>query len=293
VTEIRSFERRSLPGAGGTAISTAIWPGEGEALVCVHGLTSSSMAYAGLATELPDKSIVSVDCRGRGGSSKEGPFGLSWHVADLVAVMDALEVGRATVVGHSMGAFVAAAFCADFPERVSHLVFVDGGHFREYPESLTPEMLLPLVLGPFLEKFKRPWSSVEEYIAYYESTPLYPAGVDDYGRAHFAYDLEGEPPDMRVRIVEECLLPDYSDVLDRPVVSKRLDGVTVPLLLVRAPDGLTGIGDEVVPDEVRDAITSRVPDTTVVDVPGTNHHTILFSKPGAKAVAGAIEAFLG
>jgi hypothetical protein len=49
----------------------------------------------------------------------------------------------------------------------------------------------------------------------------------------------------------------------------------------------------VVPDQVRDQITALVADATVVDVPDTNHHTILFSSAGARAVAPAIAGFLG
>jgi hypothetical protein len=36
----------------------------------------------------------------------------------------------------------------------------------------------------------------------------------------------------------------------------------------------------VVPDQVRDQITALVAEATVVDVPGTNQHTILFSRAG-------------
>jgi lipase len=289
----RPFDQHMITCADGTVIATAVWSGAGEPLMCVHGLTSSSMAFAGLATELSGRTLVAVDCRGRGQSSKEGPFGLDRHVADLAAVMDALGIDRATVAGHSMGAYVAAAFCAAVPDRVSRLVFVDGGHFLDYPKSLTPEMLLEVMLGPFLEKLRRTWTSLDDYIAYYESTALYPDGVDDYGRVHFAYDLTGDPPQLVCRITEACLVPDWTDVLDHPGVCRRLESVKVPLLLLRAPDGLTGNGDMVVPDQVRDQITALVADAAVVDVPGTNHHTILFSRAGARAVAAAVAGFLG
>jgi len=47
----------------------------------------------------------------------------------------------------------------------------------------------------------------------------------------------------------------------------------------------------VVPDQVRDQITSRVADTTVVEVPGTKHHRILCSRLGARAVGAAVTGF--
>ncbi|HXZ65735.1 MAG TPA: alpha/beta hydrolase [Streptosporangiaceae bacterium] len=293
MSSIRPFEERLLPGSAGATIATAFWPGAGEPLVCVHGLTSSSRAFAGLATELPGRALLAVDCLGRGNSSKQGPFGLARHADDLAAVMAAAGIDRATIVGHSMGAYIAGAFCAAYPDRVSSLVFIDGGYAPEIPAAADPEQLLAVVLGPFLEKLRRVWPSADEYIAYYESLPLYPDGVDVYGRVHLGYDLTGEPPRLRARMTADCLAPDWRDILDAAAASRRLAAITVPLLLLRAPGGLTGTGDMVVPDPVRDAITARVAGTSVVDVPGTNHHTILLSRPGAAAVAEAIQAFTG
>jgi lipase len=288
---VRPFDERALGGSDGAAIAAALWPGSGEPLVCVHGLSSSSRAFCGLVTELPGRQVLAVDCRGRGQSSKEGSFGLARHAADLAAAMDSAGIGRAVIVGHSMGAFVAGAFCAGYPARVSRLVFIDGGLLK-FP-GISPEQLLKTQLAPFLQKLRRTWASVQEYIAFWESTSLYPDGVDAYGRAHFAYDLAGDPPSLRARLAGDCLAPDLRDCLDTAAVSKRLEQVAVPLLLLRAPGGLTGTGDAVVPDQLRDSITALAAKTTVTDVPGTNHHTILFSTPGARAVAQAITAFTG
>jgi pimeloyl-ACP methyl ester carboxylesterase len=292
VSQIRSFVERHLPGADGASIAIADWPGTAGPLVCIHGLTSSSRAFAGLATELPEYRVVAVDCRGRGESSKMPPFGLQQHVADLASVMDAAGLARATLVGHSMGAYVAAAFGAAHPDRVDGLVFVDGGYFLPLESSVSPDELLESMLGPFLAKVRRTWTSMEEYVNFYQATALYPRGVDAYGRAHFEYDLTGEPPALRARIVEACIAPDWRDLLDHAAMSRALAQVRVPLLLMRAPGGLTGTGDAVIPDIVRDAILQRVPHAQVVDVPDMNHHTVLFSVHGARAVAGALRRWL-
>lgn len=274
-----------------SAIAVADWPGSKGPLICVHGLTSSSRVFAGLANELPDYRCIAVDCRGRGNSSKEGPYGIRRHVDDLACVMDAMGIGSATLVGHSMGAYIVGAFCAKYPQLVERLVFVDGGYFLKRPAGYTAEALLEMMLGPFLEKMRRTWKSADEYVAYYAATQLYPNGVDEYGLAHFEYDLTGTPPALRTKIVEECVAPDWRDVLDHAAVFERLKRVKVPLLLLRAPEGLTGNGDPVVPDDVRDEIVARVKGTTVVDIAGTNHHTILTSRAGAAMVACEIRTF--
>ena len=94
MSTIRPFDERRLSGASGEAIAAAAWPGEGEPLVCVHGLTSSSRAFAGLANELPGRRVLAIDCRGRGRSTKRGPFGLARHVADLAGAMDSAGIGE-------------------------------------------------------------------------------------------------------------------------------------------------------------------------------------------------------
>jgi lipase len=289
---IRPFTDRHLPGADGASIAVADWPGALGPLVCVHGLTSSSRAFAGLATELPEHRLLAVDCRGRGRSSQAGPFGMGHHAADLAAVMDGAGIARATIVGHSMGAFVAGAFCAAYPERVERLVFVDGGYFRALPTDVDPDKLLDALLGPFLAKLRRTWPSRDAYIAHFAATALYPKGVDPYGRIHFDYDLAGEEPALRSRMTEACVAPDWRDVLDRDAVTERLKAIAVPLLLLRAPGGLTGTGDAVVPDAVRDLILECVPHARAVDIAETNHHTILCSREGAQATAAAIRAFV-
>lgn len=115
----------------------------------------------------------------------------------------------------------------------------------------------------------------------------WPAAPDDLSLR------EGEILALVANGLSNCLAPDLRDCLDTAAVSKRLEQVAVPLLLLRAPGGLTGTGDAVVPDQLRDSITALAAKTTVTDVPGTNHHTILFSTPGARAVAQAITAFTG
>ncbi|MFC7549681.1 alpha/beta fold hydrolase [Plantactinospora sp. GCM10030261] len=292
MTEVRRFAERIVIGADGAEIAVARWPGAKGPLVCVHGLTSHSRAFAGLATELADYDVAAVDCRGRGRSSKQAPYGLEQHAADLAAVMDTLEIDTATIVGHSMGSYVAGAFYARHPQRVRRLVFVDGGFPRQLPSKVTPEDLLESTLSVFLTKMRRTFASFEEYLAYYENTPVYSDGVDAYGRVHFAYDLVYRDDVLEARVGEACVAADWRDVLDHDLVGKRLEGVAVPLLLIRALGGLTGSGDLVVTDEVTKAIAERVPHVQVAEVPDANHHTILLSVAGAQAVARLIEEFL-
>jgi pimeloyl-ACP methyl ester carboxylesterase len=56
----------------------------------------------------------------------DGPFTVAQHIADAVALIDALDLRRPLLVGHSWGGFLAAAVAAAHPTRISGLVSIDG-----------------------------------------------------------------------------------------------------------------------------------------------------------------------
>ena len=97
----------------GGRLAVTHWPGEGPPVVALHGITANSLAYAALADALPGADLYAPDLRGRAGSAGlPGPYGLGAHVDDTVALLDRLGCERAVLVGHSMGAFVAALAAA-------------------------------------------------------------------------------------------------------------------------------------------------------------------------------------
>ncbi len=77
-----------------------------------------------------------------------GRAGLDAHARDLIAVLDALGVERAVVVGHSMGAFVALVLGDLYPERVSRVVLVDGGLPLDLPAGLSTDDVITLRARP-------------------------------------------------------------------------------------------------------------------------------------------------
>ena len=100
--------------------------GLGSALLFLHGGPGLS-DYAGLlAPELGGWRTVHYQQRGLPPSSVDGPFTVEQHVADAIAVLDARDVNRAVVVGHSWGAHLALELAVAHPDRVAGLVLIDG-----------------------------------------------------------------------------------------------------------------------------------------------------------------------
>jgi pimeloyl-ACP methyl ester carboxylesterase len=100
--------------------------GDGPALLLLHGGPGMSDYMSLLAPEVQGWRALRYQQRGLAPSSTSGPFTLEEHVADAIAVLDARDVDRAVVLGHSWGAHLALHLAVAHPERVAALVLVDG-----------------------------------------------------------------------------------------------------------------------------------------------------------------------
>jgi pimeloyl-ACP methyl ester carboxylesterase len=98
--------------------------GAGRPLILIHGLGGSSRCWARNVPALAHSCRVhAVDLLGFGRSSGQR-FVLREAAGLLVRWMDRLGLEQASVVGHSMGGFIAACFAAQFPERAERLGLV-------------------------------------------------------------------------------------------------------------------------------------------------------------------------
>lgn len=112
--------------------------GNGPDLVLLHGLGDSGVGWRKVAEPLRQAGfrVTIPDALGTGLSDKPvpGDYRLSAHVERLAAVLDALGIERATLIGNSLGGSEALLFAERWPERVERLVLVDPA---AYPEGGT------------------------------------------------------------------------------------------------------------------------------------------------------------
>ena len=130
--------------------------GSGPAIVLIHGITSSSANWAGIAPALARRyTVLAPDLFGHGGSAKpRGDYSMGAFASGVRDLMLSLGIDRATVVGHSLGGGVAMQFSYQFPERTERLALVaSGGLGREVHSLLRAavlpgsELVLPLLAG--------------------------------------------------------------------------------------------------------------------------------------------------
>jgi pimeloyl-ACP methyl ester carboxylesterase len=102
--------------------------GEGPAVVLLHGFGDTGDMWALMAAELArDHTVVVPDLRGMGLSSHPaGGYDKKTQAADIRSVLTQLGIDRAAVVGHDIGATVAYAFAARYPDKTDSLVVMDA-----------------------------------------------------------------------------------------------------------------------------------------------------------------------
>lgn len=101
--------------------------------LALHGWLDNAASFSRLAPGLAERldvRIVALDFRGHGLSAPHAAGGSDYalwdYCHDVLDALDELDVARAVLVGHSMGAAVACLLAAAFPEKVERLVLVDG-----------------------------------------------------------------------------------------------------------------------------------------------------------------------
>lgn len=113
------------------ALSALTWGNEDSpALLALHGWLDNAGSFALLAPLLATQyHVIALDLPGHG-HADHLPAGASYHYVDYVrvvlAAIDALQLDRLTLLGHSLGAGIAALTAAAAPGRIAQLLLIEG-----------------------------------------------------------------------------------------------------------------------------------------------------------------------
>ena len=255
----------------GIQIQLAAWEGEGQPILCVHGLTANCRCWDVMASSLtPENKIIAIDLRGRGLSDKPSAgYSLQHHIKDILCVLDDLKQERIVLMGHSLGAFISLAFAANFPERTEKIVLMDGG------AQLTQDQWdkVTLAIKPSLDRLGQVFHSFEAYVANMKLAPFlqpWSRALEDY----FRYESEAVEGGVRSRINPAHILEESQNIRQEEP-AQYYSKVTCPVLILRATDGIFSNDDIVLPESAVDRMVSDIPEALRVDIQGTNHFSIL------------------
>ncbi|KAH8423260.1 alpha/beta fold hydrolase [Aspergillus melleus] len=107
-------------------------PANGLTLVFIHGLGSSQNYYFPVIPHLASHRCVTLDTYGAARSTYTGqPVSIASIASDVVAVLDALHIPQAVVVGHSMGGLAVTLLGAQYADRIKGVVAIGPTHPTE------------------------------------------------------------------------------------------------------------------------------------------------------------------
>jgi pimeloyl-ACP methyl ester carboxylesterase len=107
-------------------------------VVLLHGTLSSLHTWDGWAAALRgERRVIRIDLAGHGltGGSLDGSYSIDNDVRLVIALLDALGIGRCVLGGNSLGGAVAWRTALDHPSRVEKLILVDADGYRTRPIS--------------------------------------------------------------------------------------------------------------------------------------------------------------
>ena len=270
----------------GVQINLASWQGNAGPILCVHGITANCRCWDVLAEALiPDYRVIAMDLRGRGRSEKPSSgYSLDYHLRDINCLLDDLQLERAVIMGHSLGAFIALAFAAQYPERTDRLILVDGAG------DLSADQMNKVFVGikPALDRLGQIFPSTDAYLDKMKQAPyLHPwtSAVETYCR----YEIEAVDGGVRTNIDPAHIQEEAANIIKVNCASF-YSGIQCKVLILRAPNGLLSQDDLLLPEDVVKKMSHEIPNARRFDVAGTNHYGILLKSH--KARDQAIREFL-
>ncbi len=238
--------------------------GAGSPVVLVHGLPSNIGDWGDVPVRLAARGhhVVVYDRIGYGGSSAAPVRGDAYTFAssarDLVALLDALALPRAALVGWSYGGGVVQVLARRAPERVSQMVLLAavGPTFDDVPRSTLDRVLHSPAALPLLR-----WVAA--------IPPLSRAAMRSTLAGLFS-DPAAIPPGLIERSRAQLALPGTLEAF--VAESVQMDSASLAPERISAPTlVVSGSDDRSVPIAVAEDLARRIPGAELVRVEGGSH----------------------
>lgn len=226
-------------------------------LVLLHGAGGSHLDWPAALRRLPDTAVYTLDLPAHGRSTGPPPTTIDAFADRVAAWMDALNLERVVLVGHSMGGAIAQALALrQLPAVVGLVLIGTGARLYVSEVILNAAQTEPDIVADFVRKY-----------AWGEAVP---AAVSGRGRKRL---LATDP---------QVLYSDFS-ATSQFDVRDQLDQITVPTLVI------SGSADRMVPPRYGRGLAEHIPTATYLELEQVGHYAPL---EAPTAVAEAIVSFL-
>ena len=213
--------------------------GEGEPIVLVHGFASTkevNWVLPGWVATLTraGRRVIALDDRGHGQSTKlydPADYHTDLMAGDVAALIAHLKLGRADVMGYSLGARISAVLAVRHPERVRSVILGGAGIRLVHTAGLSDEIAAAL------------------------DAPSIDAVTDPMGRM---FRLFAEQTKSDLKALAACLRGSR-----QALTREELAAIRVPALVaVGTKDDIAGSGPE---------LAKLIPHGLALDIPGRDH----------------------
>lgn len=232
--------------------------GHGEPLVLIQGLGGPHSAWV-FQTRAFRKyyQVIIFDNRGVGKTGKSsGLYTITTMAEDAIGLLDHLGVGKAHVLGVSMGGMIAQEIASSHPERVQKLVLACTSPGGERRTDIHPEMLAAIGVkeGATDIDFSSvdPVKSMSAIISLAFNRRLYRMVLVPISRISMKLGGGGGHLEQMEAVV------GYSTI-------DRLHLIKAPTLVI------TGTDDKIVPPHYSEVLASQIPNARLVKVEGGSH----------------------
>lgn len=226
-------------------------------LVLVHGAGGSHLDWPAPLRRLRETNVYALDLPGHGRSEGPGRNSIAAYRDFLLAFLEALDLEKVVLVGHSMGGAIALDFALSYPRRLAGLILVGtGARLR----------VLPAILSGLLSDFE----AMVDLILDYAFGPSATEQLKRLGRQR----LLSTPPQVLYGDFTAC---DAFDVMER------LGELRCPTLVI------CGTADKLTPSKYSIYLCDHIPGAELVLVEAAGH-MVMLEKP--EVVVKAISKFI-
>jgi 3-oxoadipate enol-lactonase len=224
--------------------------GRGNPVILINGLTSTVESWRYQVPAFSERyQVLIYDCRGQGRSDKPScGYTGQHHTADLLALTSNLHLGKAHVVGHSFGAYIALNYAIEYPEKVRSLVVSDTAG-EAYP---------------LIEKILRSWVDAQEHggldLRFDISLPWL-----------YAESFIGSNP-RKIRLFREAFRKNDLNAVRGLTLESLENDATPRLREIKAPTLLVlGEEDILTPFRYAEKLLEQIPDARLSVIKGCGH----------------------
>lgn len=262
-------------------------PNERRPVVCLPGLARTTLDFDSVATALAGdaerpRHVMAIDYRGRGRSDYDpnpANYSLATELADLLAVLTALELPPAIFLGTSRGGILTMLLATVRPAAIAGVILNDIGPVIETQGLLRIKSYLGRLPQP--KSYEEGGEILRRLLG-----AQFPKLTQNQWRVFAEQTFEDKDGSLRIRYDPKLalVLEGISATQSLPALWKEFDALAlVPAMLIR------GVNSDILSAETVEAMRLRRPDMTVLEVPDQGHAPLLAEREVISAICTFVE----